>query len=258
MTIKLDPKLPNLFVDMDGTIARFYDDPNYLQTMYLPGYYRNLMPYDAALHALRQLSEQKLANILILSTYWVDTPNTKQEKLEWLEEHMADIPHIPLIYQIPCDKAEKAVEFLGRPLKPTDVLFDDHTRYLKSWENAGGTGIKAVNHTQNKPDNASFAGLRLEVDSDKDFVLNTLVYYLTKFLADNHMSITLSYTDANGKPVSQTYLTKGPISAIGLPACYTDRDTGIKFQELKPDGTTSDIDMLLTNIKDIQIRCHPT
>lgn len=34
-----------LFIDLDGTVARFYDaSPNYLEQMYEKGYFRNLQP----------------------------------------------------------------------------------------------------------------------------------------------------------------------------------------------------------------------
>ena len=58
-----------LFVDLDGTMARFYEHTNYLEKMYERGYFANLRPYDSLVYAVQQIALQKKMRVIILSTY---------------------------------------------------------------------------------------------------------------------------------------------------------------------------------------------
>ena len=55
-----------IFVDMDGTVARFYEADDCLEKMYEKGFFANLRPYQKMIKMLEKLNE-KGYEIYILS-----------------------------------------------------------------------------------------------------------------------------------------------------------------------------------------------
>lgn len=130
----------NVYIDMDGTLTEFKQVP--LEALYEPGYFRSLKENKHVVEAALRLAEQG-AKVTVLSCYLSDSPYARQEKEQWLREHLPGMPYILL----PCgeNKAEKISTQSGRPLCKRDVLIDDHSPNLIQWQKAGGRAVKMLN-----------------------------------------------------------------------------------------------------------------
>ena len=163
-----------LFVDLDGTMARFYEHTNYLEKMYERGYFANLRPYDSLVYAVQQIALQKKMRVIILSTYPGENRYAKEEKEIWLHINLPHGGYEEIIVPMHYSKPAEAEKYLGRKLGRNDYLLDDYTKNLKAWEKAGGTGIKCVNEVQGRVDKNSFTGFRISPEDDPSFIINTL------------------------------------------------------------------------------------
>ena len=47
-----------IFIDMDGTIARFYEADDCLEKMYEPGFFKDLKPYKKAIKLINKLHDK--------------------------------------------------------------------------------------------------------------------------------------------------------------------------------------------------------
>lgn len=56
-----------IYIDMDGTIARFHDENLYLERMFEKGFFRDLKPFENAVAAIEKLVNDSTAEIYILS-----------------------------------------------------------------------------------------------------------------------------------------------------------------------------------------------
>lgn len=156
--------LARLYVDMDGTLTEFQNVDK--ETLYAPGYFRNLKPNVIALNGLKEFLEtfndDKRFEVYILSNYLTDRENSREEKEEWLkvnapwlEEHNCKV-----IFN-PCGTSKRSAvrEFLPKTNPVVNILLDDHTpnlidfcgyskgeKYLNT-NNAifGNEGIKLIN-----------------------------------------------------------------------------------------------------------------
>lgn len=142
-----------LFVDMDGTIAKWNNVA--FEDLYQHGYYKNLEPDSAILDEVKMLIELNI-DVYILSAYLPDIydDNTGelikksyalQDKQEWIEKYLPEINKDNVIF-VPygTNKAEYLKENYS-PVYEDDYLLDDYTNNLNEWEGYGGTGIKYRN-----------------------------------------------------------------------------------------------------------------
>ena len=142
-----------LFVDMDGTIAKWNNVA--FEDLYQEGYYKNLEPDSAILDEVKMLIELNI-DVYILSAYLPDIydDNTGelikksyalQDKQEWIEKYLPEINKDNVIF-VPygTNKAEYLKENYS-PVYEDDYLLDDYTNNLNEWEGYGGTGIKYRN-----------------------------------------------------------------------------------------------------------------
>ena len=140
-------KIINLFVDMDGTIAKFYHKKNYLEKMYEKGYFENLPEYAMAKHINRLAEEYTSVNVYILSAC-IESEYCEQEKVAWLLEHMPNInPNNFIFTRVGEIKVDKAVEKLDNGCcGMINILLDDYTKNLEEWQVADNfIGIKFIN-----------------------------------------------------------------------------------------------------------------
>ena len=144
--------MTKIFVDMDGTVANFFEKEDCLERMYEENFFLNLKPLAFAEY-INELTTYMENDIYILSAC-VDTPYCRQEKTDWLEEYIPFIKEENIILcNIGENKAEIIKEMLNRELTQDDVLYDDYTKNLNEWEHAGGHGIKALNGINNTTKN---------------------------------------------------------------------------------------------------------
>ncbi len=133
-----------LFVDMDGTVARFHDEVQYLERMFEKDFFRNLKPFEEACNAISELVRSGNYDVYILSAA-VDgePPYCRTEKAEWIKNNLPGIDSSRVIFtKVGQDKAN----FIPDGIRSTDILLDDYTKNLLEWERAGGIGIKAKNN----------------------------------------------------------------------------------------------------------------
>lgn len=130
-----------LFVDMDGTLAVF-NPVIKLEQLYEKGYFLNLRPISSVLSAVKAIEKFCTdKEVYILSSVLSDSPFAEQEKNEWLDKYLPEIPKERRIF-LPCGKDKK--EYIPNGVRSNDVLLDDYTNNLMLWE-PPARGIKLLN-----------------------------------------------------------------------------------------------------------------
>lgn len=133
-----------LFVDIDGTLARFHDaDKTYIEAMWTPGFYTSLKPFENAVEGLKQfIKEHPEVEVYVLSAYLdTDPPFIVGEKNEWLDKYL---PEIPADHRIFTRAGDNKADYIG-DIGPGDYLLDDYNKNLHEFEDAGAHAIKFHN-----------------------------------------------------------------------------------------------------------------
>lgn len=125
-----------IYFDMDGVLAKYYTleelgDPNKINKK---GYFRNLPPIERGVELLKTVAEY--VNVGICSAVLSEkvNPYAREEKLDWLKEHIGR-DYITSVIFTPC-VGEKA-KFIPTFSK-SDVLVDDQLDNVLDWKNKGG------------------------------------------------------------------------------------------------------------------------
>lgn len=193
-----------LFIDLDGTVARFYDaSPNYLEQMYEKGYFRNLQPYEEMTEGIKLFMEQhKDVEVFTLSAKVNgEPPYCEAEKQEWLDEYL---PEIDREHRLFTEIGHNKAEYIPNGISNTDVLYDDYNKNLIDWENSGGVALKCHNNINMKGlgayggDKVMWEGQVLKNDIEPQDIANSL--YET-------VSAAQSMSSVNGKPLNETVRT---------------------------------------------------
>lgn len=193
-----------LFIDLDGTVARFYDaSPNYLEQMYEKGYFRNLQPYEEMTEGIKLFMEQhKDVEVFALSAKVNgEPPYCEVEKQEWLDEYL---PEIDREHRLFTEIGHNKAEYIPNGISNTDVLYDDYNKNLIDWENSGGVALKCHNNINMKGlgayggDKVMWEGQVLKNDIEPQEIANSL--YET-------VSAAQSMSNVNGKPLNETVRT---------------------------------------------------
>lgn len=141
-TYQSDPGTCRLFIDLDGTLAVF-TPVKQMETLYQKGYFQNLKPYGNALEGLKlYMKENPETEVFILSSVLSDSKYALQEKQAWLDQYLPQIDRDHRLFP-PCGSDKSA--FVPGGVKITDILVDDYTDNLFSWQTAGGAGVKMMN-----------------------------------------------------------------------------------------------------------------
>lgn len=133
-----------LFVDIDGTLARFHDaDKLFIEAMWTPGFYVGLKPFENAVEGLKQfIKEHPEVDVYILSAVLdTDPPFIVSEKNEWLDKYL---PEIPADHRIFTRAGESKTDYIG-DIDENVYLLDDYNRNLIEFEDAGAHAIKFHN-----------------------------------------------------------------------------------------------------------------
>lgn len=139
-----------IFVDMDGTIARFYEADDCLEKMYEEGFFSGLRAYAKGVHFVKKLILLGY-DVYILSAC-INT-QCEKEKHIWLNKYLPEIDYKHRIF-LPCglNKAQYIINH-GYNDARVNVLIDDYSRNLDEWNEAfgkHGIAIKAINEINNK------------------------------------------------------------------------------------------------------------
>lgn len=129
---------PWFFFDQDGTLNqwRWIDQA----VVASPGYYRTVIPHENVIRAAAILNRH--CPVGTYGAVWQDG-HSKPDKDWWMDVNAPFITQDRRFY-VPCgtEKASCFKELIGRPITRADILIDDCSAVLRSWEAYGGTGIK--------------------------------------------------------------------------------------------------------------------
>ena len=129
-----------IFLDMDGTLARF-NVRNALQRFdNEKGFFANLLAYKG----IENINEMvKNGNVYIISA----SPNmyADLDKKIWLKRYIPNLKSENIIFcRLGQNKARVIENKLNIKIDKTCFLLDDYTKNLVEWETVGGVGIKRI------------------------------------------------------------------------------------------------------------------
>lgn len=133
-----------LFVDMDGTLAVFRKYITNLEALCEPGYFRSLPPNINVVEAIKEIivNHSDKIEVFACSAYLTDSKYALDEKNAWLDEFLPEIDKAHRV-MIPC--GENKADYIPGGVRETDTLFDDLTKNLTQFKDAGGKTIKLWN-----------------------------------------------------------------------------------------------------------------
>lgn len=160
--------IPTLFVDMDGTIAQFYESSSCLD-LYTgdPEFFEKLTPYPNAVSAINLLSRKHRRDlrICILSAVPAEYySSVVRQKTSWLQSVFDEdvLKNIRTLYPIIGEsKFDYARKHIG---SGSYFLLDDYSKNLVEWEENNGVGIKALTELNGRGwNNTNFRGAAVSV-----------------------------------------------------------------------------------------------
>lgn len=140
--ITSDLTKPRYFIDMDGTLAHFNNTIPSLDVLHEEGYYRHLLPQQKVIELTEDLLKIDPKQVYILSAT-LESPYAAKDKIEWVKEYLPTLPHENIILT---PYGQPKYEYVPGGIQKKDVLLDDYTNNLISWENNGGKAIKVMNN----------------------------------------------------------------------------------------------------------------
>ena len=169
-------KTINLFVDMDGTIAKFYYKKNCLEKMYEQGYFAKLPFYSMAMRLNDFAEKDTCVNIYILSAC-IDSPYCEEEKVAWLLENMPNInPKNFIFTKVGESKVVKVSKVIPNFQKDINILLDDYTANLNDWQQCENCiGIKFLNGINDTT--KTWQGERVKTFGQLETILQKLAMY---------------------------------------------------------------------------------
>lgn len=136
-----------LFVDMDGTLAKWEDVP-YFERLLEEGYFRERPPMQNVIDAVKNVYNQHPdVEVYILSSCLKESQYAEAEKNAWLDEHLPEIDAEHRLF--PAFGEDKGTA-IPEGIKENDFLLDDYSQNLFLFD-PPATGIKllnGINHTR--------------------------------------------------------------------------------------------------------------
>lgn len=136
-----------LFVDMDGTLAKWEDVP-YFERLLEEGYFRDRPPMQNVIDAVKNVYNQHPdVEVYILSSCLKESQYAEAEKNAWLDEHLPEIDAEHRLF--PAFGEDKGTA-IPEGVKENDFLLDDYSQNLFLFD-PPATGIKllnGINHTR--------------------------------------------------------------------------------------------------------------
>ena len=144
-----------LFLDMDGTIARFHDNildgegHVQIELMYESGFFRKLEPFQNMIDGMKLFIEKhpEVEVYSLSAAQQGDPPGFVRQKDEWLDEFLPEIDRNHRIYP-ECGVPKSG--YIPGGISIIDYLIDDYNKNLKEWVQDGGKSIKCKNNINHK------------------------------------------------------------------------------------------------------------
>ena len=141
----------NLFLDLDGTLAKFNSKRNALKRFDNEiGFFANLKPYKY-IEFVNELATKENVNVYVISA----TPNEQadKDKLVWIKKYLNQINDKNICFcRLNENKAKVIKDKLNITIDNNCLLLDDYTKNLIEWKNLNGIGIKRIT---SKADNST-------------------------------------------------------------------------------------------------------
>ena len=129
-----------IFLDLDGTLARF-NVRNALERFDKEvGFFANLLAYKG----IEKVNELALTNQLFIISA---SPNEQadKDKLQWLQKYLPNIQEDNVtLCRLGQNKAQIIQDKYNIVINEECYLLDDYTKNLNEWESFGGKGIKRI------------------------------------------------------------------------------------------------------------------
>ena len=201
-----------IYVDMDGSLARFYENAGCLEAYTEPGFFANLKPYENMVAAVDMLSS--IAYTSVLST--VPNLTAADKKKDWLKQNMTGVREgrIKTFFNRADSTKEEYVRFLqsGRPLKRTDILLDDFSRNCVGWENAGGTAVKLLNELNGRGWNDThWTGRTVDICLSAEEIFDSLMDIICNVAKENLLRGDIPGVSAQNIPPVQSVTVPAPV-----------------------------------------------
>lgn len=173
-----------LFVDMDGTLARFHDQVNYLERMFEKGFFWELEPFENMVAGIRQfIQDHPDVEVYILSARVIgEPPYCEEEKNLWLDHYLPEIDRTHRIYT---DMGRSKASYIPGGVGKNDFLVDDYNKGLNLWLYDGGSAIKCHNNINQKglgayggSAGALWAGAMVHTDDNPQMIAAELAHHI--------------------------------------------------------------------------------
>ena len=137
-----------LFLDLDGTLAKFNSKKNALQRFdNEKGFFATLKPYKY-IEVINELACSGLIEVYVISA----TPNEQadKDKLIWIKKYLNQIKENNICFcRLNENKAKVIKDKLNITIDKECYLLDDYTKNLIEWKNLNGVGIKRLTSLAN-------------------------------------------------------------------------------------------------------------
>ena len=140
--------MKKLFLDMDGTIAKFNSKKNALERFATEkGFFSSLKPFKY-IDTINNLIKNNVVEVYVISA----SPNAQadQDKLVWLKTYLKELKETNICFcRIGTNKANEIKKQLNIDIDNNCYLLDDYTKNLIEWNNCNGIGIKRLTSLAN-------------------------------------------------------------------------------------------------------------
>lgn len=136
-----------LLVDMDGTLARFHDETDYLERMFEEGFFERLQPFTNVAESIRLFIRNHPEIRVCTCSAAIDSPYCVAEKDRWLDRYL---PEIKIENRIYTEMGRSKAEYLEGGASRDIYLLDDYNKGLHMFQYDGGSAIKCHNNINQK------------------------------------------------------------------------------------------------------------
>lgn len=191
-----------LFIDMDGTLAKFHDaDKTFIEAMWTPGFYTELKPFENAVEGIKKfiVAHPEVEVYILSAVLDTDPPFIVGEKNKWLDQYL---PEVPANHRIFTRAGTNKAEYIGK-ISENDFLIDDYNKNLYEFQAAGATPIKFHNDVNMRGKGAFggdvgplWSGNIVHYDSEPDvFALDLAAMVCEGQIKNQDIDITLLTSD---------------------------------------------------------------
>lgn len=132
--------MKRLFIDLDGTVAKF-NVRNALEKFDKEkGFFAKLGAY-VNIEVINELAKSN--QVFVISA----SPNEQadKDKLTWIDKFLPNLPKANICFcRLGKNKAKEIKKNFNIQINKECILLDDYTKNLVEWESVGGVGIKRL------------------------------------------------------------------------------------------------------------------